>query len=68
MLDVVRAFEAASGRKVPYEMAGRRPGDVAAYYADPSLARKLLGWQAEYGLNEMCRDAWRWQSMSQLAC
>jgi UDP-glucose 4-epimerase len=65
VLDVVHAFEAESGRKVPYEIVGRRPGDIAAYYADPSLARKLLGWQARYGLNEMCRDAWRWQSMSQ---
>ncbi len=68
VLDVVQAFEAASGRKVPYEIAGRRPGDIAAYYADPSLARTLLGWQAKYGLNEMCRDAWRWQSMSRVAC
>ncbi|MCR4305340.1 MAG: UDP-glucose 4-epimerase GalE [Gallionella sp.] len=64
VLDVVRAFEAASGRKVPYRIAGRRPGDIAACYADPSLAKTLLGWQAQYGLGEMCRDAWRWQSMS----
>ena len=64
VLDVVRAFEAASGRKVPYRIAGRRPGDIAACYADPSLAKTLLGWQAQYGIDEMCRDAWRWQSMS----
>jgi UDP-glucose 4-epimerase len=64
VLDVVRAFEVASGRKVPYKIAGRRPGDIAACYADPSLAEKLLGWQAQYGIDEMCRDAWRWQSMS----
>ncbi len=64
VLDVVRAFEAASGRKVPYQIVGRRPGDIAACYADPSLAKTLLGWQAQYGINEMCRDAWRWQSMS----
>lgn len=63
VLDVVRAFEAASGRKVPYRMVGRRPGDIAACYADPSLARALIGWQAQYGIDEMCRDAWRWQSM-----
>jgi UDP-glucose 4-epimerase len=64
VLDVVRAFENASGRKVPYRIVGRRPGDIAACYADPSLAKTLLGWQAQYGINEMCRDAWRWQSMS----
>lgn len=67
VLDVVHAFEAESGRKVPYEIVDRRPGDIAACYADPSLAWKLLGWQARHGLNEMCRDAWRWQSMSQVA-
>ena len=64
VLDVVRAFEKVSGRRVPYRIAGRRPGDIAACYADPSLAKKLLGWQAQYGIEEMCRDAWRWQSMS----
>ncbi len=64
VLDVVHAFEAASGRKVPYRIVGRRPGDIAACYADPSLAKILLGWQAQYGIDDMCRDAWRWQSMS----
>jgi UDP-glucose 4-epimerase len=63
VLDVVRAFELASGRRVPYRIVGRRPGDIAACYADPSLAKTLLGWQAQYGIDEMCRDAWRWQSM-----
>ena len=63
VLDVVRAFEAASGCRVPYKIVGRRPGDIAACYADPSLARALIGWQAQYGIDEMCRDAWRWQSM-----
>lgn len=67
VLDVVRAFEAASGRKVPYRIVGRRPGDIAACYADPSLAKKLLGWQAQYDIDEMCRDTWRWQSMSDVA-
>ncbi|MFZ5523324.1 MAG: UDP-glucose 4-epimerase GalE [Pseudomonadota bacterium] len=67
VLDVVRAFEAASGRKVPYRIVGRRPGDIATCYADPSLAKTLLGWQAQYGIDEMCRDAWRWQSMSHVA-
>jgi len=61
VLDVVRAFERASGRPVPYRIAPRRPGDIAQCYADPALARDLLGWQAEYDLDAMCRDAWRWQ-------
>ncbi len=62
VLDVVKAFEAASGRRVPYRITGRRAGDIAAYYADPSLAKQLLGWQTQYGIEEMCRDTWRWQS------
>lgn len=64
VLDMVSAFEGASGRSVPYRIVGRRPGDIAACYADPSLARRVLGWQAQYGIEVMCRDAWRWQSMS----
>jgi UDP-glucose 4-epimerase len=67
VLDVIQAFEAASGKKVPYKIVGRRPGDIAACYADPLLAKTLLGWQAQYGIEEMCRDAWRWQSMSNVA-
>ena len=67
VLDVVRAFEAASGRNVPYRVVGRRPGDIATCYADPSLAKTLMDWQAQYGIDEMCRDAWRWQSMSHVA-
>lgn len=62
VLEVVRAFEAASGRPVPYELVARRPGDVAQCYADPSRARALLGWHATRGLEQMCADAWRWQS------
>jgi UDP-glucose 4-epimerase len=62
VLDVVRAFEQASGRKVPYQLVDRRPGDVAQCYADPSLAKKLLGWEAKRNLQDMCVDAWRWQS------
>ncbi len=61
VLDVIRAFENASGRPVPYRIAPRRPGDVAQCYADPTLAQELLGWRAERGLEEMCRDSWRWQ-------
>jgi UDP-glucose 4-epimerase len=62
VLEVVRAFEQASGRPVPYQLVDRRAGDVAQCYADPSLARKLLGWEARRSLQEMCADAWRWQS------
>lgn len=62
VLELVRAFEAASGRPVPYEIAPRRPGDVASVYADPSLARELLGWEATRDLRAMCEDSWRWQS------
>ena len=62
VLDVVKAFERASGRRVPYRIAPRRPGDVAQCYADPALAREVLGWQATRSLDEMCADTWRWQS------
>ncbi len=64
VLEAVKAFEAASGISVPVEMHPRRPGDVAACYADPSLAKKELKWSAQLGLDAMCRDAWRWQSMN----
>ncbi len=62
VLDIVRAFEAASGRPVPYKVAPRRPGDVASCFADPKQALTSLGWCAERGLTQMCEDAWRWQS------
>ncbi len=62
VLDIVRAFEQASGRSVPYKIAPRRPGDIASCYADPQRAFELLGWRAERGLGVMCADAWRWQS------
>ncbi len=64
VLEAVKAFEAASGKSVPVEIHPRRAGDVAACYADPSLAKKELNWSARLGLDEMCRDAWRWQSMN----
>jgi UDP-glucose 4-epimerase len=64
VLDMVRAFERVSGRQVPYKIAPRRPGDVASCYADPTMAREKLGWRAERGLEEMCRDTWRWQSVN----
>lgn len=64
VLDVVTAFEAASGRSVPYRLSTRRPGDVAACYSDPTLAANILDWRAERGLAEMCRDHWRWQEQN----
>ena len=64
VLDMVRAFEGASGRPVPYEIVGRRAGDIAACWADPSLARQLLGWEARRGIEAMCADGWRWQTMN----
>lgn len=64
VLETVRAFEHASGQAVPFERVARRAGDVAECYADPSLAEKTLGWKATLTLEDMCRDAWRWQSMN----
>ncbi len=62
VLDIVRAFEMINGVRVPYEIAPRRPGDVAQVYANPQKAQKLLGWQAQRNLEDMVRDSWRWQS------
>ena len=62
VLEVMHAFERAADRKIPYELVERRPGDLAEYYADPTLAREEIGWKAERGLEEMVADNWRWQS------
>jgi UDP-glucose 4-epimerase len=62
VLDMVAAFERASGRPIPYEIVGRRAGDIASCWADPGLARNLLNWNASRDLTQMCEDAWRWQS------
>ena len=62
VLEMVKAFEKASGRAIPVKIAPRRPGDVAACWADPSLAETLLGWKAHRGIDEMCADGWRWQN------
>jgi UDP-glucose 4-epimerase len=62
VLEVVRAFEAASGRAIPFAFAPRRAGDVPLYFADPSLAFETMGWRTELDLARMCEDAWRWQS------
>lgn len=64
VLDVVKAFETASGKPVPYELVARRPGDIAECFAAPAAAAKLLGWQAEHGIERMCADHWRWQSQN----
>ena len=64
VLDVIRAFEKACGHEIPYEIRPRRSGDIAACYCDPGKAREDLGWEAEYGIEEMCADSWRWQSMN----
>jgi UDP-glucose 4-epimerase len=62
VLDMVKAFEQASGKPIPYQVQPRRPGDIAACYAEPTLAKELLGWQATRDLQTMCVDTWRWQS------
>ncbi len=64
VLQIVKAFEAASGRRVPYNISPRRAGDIAACYADATKAKKELGWVAELGLERMMQDAWRWQSQN----
>ena len=64
VLEVVRAFEAATGQRLPYQIVPRRPGDIAQCYADTGLAQRRLGWHAKRTLEQMCADAWRWQSLN----
>ncbi len=64
VLDVLHAYERACGRSIPYTIRPRREGDIAQSYCDPGKARKELGWEAMYGIEEMCADSWRWQSMN----
>lgn len=64
VLDIVKAFEKASGKNVPYKIVARRPGDIATCYSDPTKAKEVLGWEAKRGLAEMCEDSWRWQSQN----
>ena len=64
VLDVVHAFEKACGKEIPYEIKPRRAGDIATCYADPTKAKNELGWVAQYGIEEMCEDSWRWQTMN----
>ena len=62
VLEMVEAFEKASGKTIPYHIVNRRAGDIAVCYADPSYAAVKLNWKARYGLDEMCQDAWHWQT------
>lgn len=64
VLDVVKAFEKVNGVKVPYVIKPRRPGDIATCYCDPAKAKAELGWEAKYGIEEMCRDSWNWQKQN----
>jgi len=64
VLEMVKAFERASGKSVPYEIAPRRAGDIATCFADPSYAKEVLNWEATKGVDEMCEDTWRWQSQN----
>lgn len=64
VLDVLHAFEKACGKKIPYKIEERRAGDIDKCFANPSYAKKVIGWQAQNGIDEMCQDAWRWQKMN----
>lgn len=64
VLDMVKAFGKACGHEIPYRIAPRRPGDIAACYASPEKAKQLLGWEALYNLDDMCRDLWKWQTLN----
>jgi UDP-glucose 4-epimerase len=64
VLDMVKAFEKASGKNIPYQIVDRRVGDIATCYADPAYAVEKIAWKAEQKLDEMCEDTWRWQSMN----
>jgi UDP-glucose 4-epimerase len=64
VLDMVKAFEKASGKSIPYKIVPRRAGDIAKCYADSSYAKEVLGWEAEKGIEDMCEDSWRWQSQN----
>ncbi|BBF44256.1 UDP-glucose 4-epimerase [Lachnospiraceae bacterium KM106-2] len=64
VLDIIHNFEKACGKEIPYQIDGRRKGDIATCYADPSKAEKELHWKAEYSIDKMCEDAWRWQQMN----
>jgi UDP-glucose 4-epimerase len=62
VLEMVTAFEKASGKRIPYQVVARRAGDLAEYYAEPALAREVLHWRAQHDIDRMCLDTWRWQT------
>lgn len=64
VMEIIDAFSKASGKKIPYQVTPRRPGDIATCYADPAFAEKVLGWKARFGLEKMCDDTWNWQSQN----
>lgn len=64
VLDVIKAFEKVNCVKIPYVIKERRPGDIVTCYCNPTKAKKELGWEAQFGIEEMCRDSWRWQSQN----
>ena len=64
VLDVIKSFEEVIGKKIPYKIEKRRAGDIDKSFADASKAKKVLGWQAQYDIKDMCEDAWRWQKMN----
>jgi len=66
VMEMIAAFEKASGNQIAYQVVGRRPGDIASCYADCSAAASKLGWSAQFGIERMCNDAWRWQSQNPL--
>jgi UDP-glucose 4-epimerase len=64
VLEMIHAFERASGREIPYEVVDRRPGDLPAFWADPTKAEQELGWRTSRTVDDMCRDTWTWQSQN----
>jgi UDP-glucose 4-epimerase len=62
VLDLVHTFEKTTGIKIPFKIVNRRPGDIAIYFADATMAKEKLGWQTKYSLEDICRDSWHWQS------
>ena len=64
VMEMITAFEKASGKQIAYQVVGRRPGDIASCYADCSAAASKLGWSSQFGIEQMCNDAWRWQSQN----
>jgi len=64
VLEMIKAFEVASGCQIPYEIIGRRPGDIAECYSDVTFAKKSMDWEAYLSLSEMCEDTWKWQSLN----